>query len=146
MSSDRKNRREQLGKEISALMGGLVRTFRTGFVACAEKHKLGPGEAQLLWLLDESGDATTGELARRLNIDPANASTLLTKLERRRFVQRLPAKHDRRKRLVSLTPKGREAKLGLARCMSERQAGFGQLTTSELVSFRDLLRKVSNES
>ena len=44
---------------------------------------LGPGEAQALWLLGIGGDATTGDLARRLGVDPANASTLLTKLERR---------------------------------------------------------------
>ncbi len=146
MSRREYNRREQLGREISGLMGQLVRTFRTGFVACADQHELGPGEAQVLWLLDESGDTSTGDLARRLDIDPANASTLLTKLERRRFVRRVSAEHDRRKRLISLTAEGRNVKLALARCIGERQPGFDQLTTSELVSFRDLLRRVAGRA
>jgi DNA-binding MarR family transcriptional regulator len=138
--------REQVSREIATLMGGLVRTFRSGFVACADHLELAPGEAQLLWLLDEGGDASTGELARRIGVDPANASTLLTKLERRGLVRRIAAQRDRRRRMISLTVAGRAAKLELARCMEERQPGFSQLTTSELVSFRDLLRRVAGES
>jgi DNA-binding MarR family transcriptional regulator len=135
--------REQVGREIAVLMGGLVRTFRTGFVACADRLELGPGEAQLLWVLDESGDASTGDLARRLGVDPANASTLLTKLEGRGLVSRLPAARDRRRRLVSLTAQGRMTRRALGRCMEERQPGFSRLTDSELVGFRDLLRRVA---
>jgi DNA-binding MarR family transcriptional regulator len=145
MPASRNNQRERVGSEIATLMSGLVRTFRTGFVSCADELGLGPGEAQLIWLLDERGDASTGELARRLGVDPANASTLLTKLERRGLVRRVAAQRDRRRRLISLTAEGRKAKAGLARCMESRQPGFGQLTTAELVSFRDLLRRVAGD-
>ena len=51
-------------------MGGLVRDFRASFVACADRLELGPGEAQLVWLLSETGDASTGDLAGRLGVDP----------------------------------------------------------------------------
>ena len=144
--SDRGDNRERVGQEIATLMGGLVRGFRAGFVACADRLELGPGEAQLLWLLEERGEASTGDLAQRLGVDPANASTLLTKLERRGLVRRQPAERDRRRRLASLTAEGRRTKLALARCMEKRQPGFGQLATAELVSFRDLLRRVSGEA
>jgi DNA-binding MarR family transcriptional regulator len=127
-------------------MGGLVRRFRAGFLACADELGLAPGGAELLWLLEERGETSTGDLARRLGVDPANTSTLLTKLEDRGLVRRLPAEHDRRRRRVSLTAAGRKAKLHLARCMEGRQHGFGRLTTSELVSFRDLLRRVAGEN
>jgi DNA-binding MarR family transcriptional regulator len=145
MPADSNKQREQVGREIATLMSGLVRTFRTGFVSCSDELRLAPGEAQLLWLLDERGDASTGDLARRLGVDPANASTLLTKLERRGLVRRVEAERDRRRRLVSLTAEGRKARSDLARCMESRQPGFGQLTTSELVSFRGLLRRVAGE-
>lgn len=143
--SNREDNSERVGQEIAALMGGLVRGFRAGFVACADRLELGPSEAQLLWLLEERGDASTGDLARRLGIDPANTSTLLTKLEGRGLVRRQAAERDRRRRLVSLTARGRRTKLSLARCVEERQPGFGQLTTAELISFRDLLRRVAGE-
>ena len=100
-------RREQLGNEIAALMSRMTRSYRSGFVACADQLELGPGEAQALWLLGAGGEASTGELARRLRVDPANASTLVSKLERRALIRREPAPQDRRKRIVSLTTKGR---------------------------------------
>ncbi|HEY7267835.1 MAG TPA: MarR family transcriptional regulator [Solirubrobacterales bacterium] len=145
MPREERSPRERLGREIATTMGGLVRRFRAAFVACADELGLGPSEAQLIWLLDEAGDASTGDLARRLGVDPANASTLLTKLERRGLVRRVPAERDRRRRLVSLTDEGREAKATLTRCIGSRQPGFGQLTTAELVSFRDLLRRVAGD-
>jgi DNA-binding MarR family transcriptional regulator len=145
MATDTSNKRERAGREIATLMGGLVRRFRTGFVSCADQLGLGPGEAQAIWLLEEGGDASTGDLARRLGVDPANASTLLTKLERRGLVRRVAAERDRRRRLISLTAEGRRARASLARCMESRQPGFGQLSTSELLTFRDLLRRVAGE-
>lgn len=139
------DRRQQLGSEISALMGGLVRGFRAGFVSCADQLQLGAGEAQVLWLLGVAGDVTTSELAGRLGVDPANASTLLTKLERRGLIRRESSAHDRRKRVASLTAEGRKTKKSLARCMEHRQPGFSALTTAELGTFRDLLRRVAGE-
>jgi DNA-binding MarR family transcriptional regulator len=139
-------RRERLGNEIAALMSQMTRSYRSGFVACAEQLGLGPGEAQALWLLAAVGEGSTGELARRLRVDPANASTLLSKLERRALIRRRPAPQDRRKRIVSLTTKGRETIRALGRCIERQEGGFGALTTSELVTFRDLLRRVAGES
>jgi DNA-binding MarR family transcriptional regulator len=55
------------------------------------------------------------------------------------------AERDRRRRLISLTAEGRRARASLARCMESRQPGFGQLSTSELLTFRDLLRRVAGE-
>ena len=91
------------------------------------------------------GGTTTKDLARRLDIDPANASTMLTTLERRGLVRRHPAPRDRRKRVVSLTEQGRQTRLRLARCIGERQPSFRALTTDELAAFRDLLRRVATE-
>jgi DNA-binding MarR family transcriptional regulator len=146
MAKENGPRREQLGNEIASLMSRVTRSYRSGFAACADQLELGAGEAQALWLLGDGGEASTGELARRLRVDPANASTLLSKLERRALIRRKPAPQDRRKRLVSLTAKGRETIRALGRCMERRQGGFGDLTTSELATFRDLLRRVAAES
>jgi DNA-binding MarR family transcriptional regulator len=145
MGSSDEQRRQQLGSEISALMGGLVRGFRGTFSSCADRLGLAPGEAQLLWLLGEAGHASTGDLAGRLRVDPANTSTLLTRLERRQLIRRQPAEHDRRRRVVSLTAVGRTEKEALARCMEQSQAGFSALTTPELRTFRDLLSRVAGE-
>jgi MarR family transcriptional regulator, organic hydroperoxide resistance regulator len=140
-----RQRREALGNEIAALMGPLVRGLRVTLLACAGELGLAPGEANALWVLAAVGDTTTKDLARRLNIDPANASTILTRLERRGLVRREPAADDRRRRVASLTDQGREARLRLARCVGQRQPSFRALTTDELATFRDMLRRVAAE-
>jgi len=144
MRKSEKEQRQRLGSEISTLMRGLVRDFRARFNSCADRLELGAGEAQLLWLIGEKGDVSTGGLADRLGVDPANASTLLTKLERRGLIRRKPAAHDRRRRVVSLSTGGRKRKEALAHCMEQGQPGFSTLSTSELSVFRDLLERVAD--
>jgi DNA-binding MarR family transcriptional regulator len=138
------SKREQIGNEIAGLMGPLVRDLRSAFQTCAADLGLVLGEAQALQLLKLRGTLTTKDLARALDIDPANASTLITKLERRGLVDRQAAAADRRRRLVSLTTEGEEAMRQMARCLAQRRPSFRELTTEELVTFRDLLRRVVN--
>jgi DNA-binding MarR family transcriptional regulator len=133
---------EQLGHEIAALLSPLVRDLQAGFRACADDLGLALRDAQALWTLTARGPITTTELAQRLRIDPANASTLVTRLEARGLVDRRPAAHDRRKRQITLTDEGREARERLGACMAERGVTFGRLSTEELVTFRDLLRRL----
>ena len=84
------------------------------------------------------------ELAQRLDIDPANASTLVTRLTQRGLIDRSAAPDDRRRRVIALTADGRETWDRLRACMAQRGPTFGRLTPDELVTFRDLLRRVSS--
>jgi DNA-binding MarR family transcriptional regulator len=127
-------------------MGPLVRSLRMTLRTCAEELELAPGEANALWVLAGVGELTTKDLARRLEIDPANASTMLTRLERRGLVSREPAPQDRRKRVIKVTEKGRATRVRLAECVGERQPSFRALSTDELGAFRDMLRRVSAEA
>jgi DNA-binding MarR family transcriptional regulator len=136
-------RRRRLGEEIASLMGPLVREMRLRFRACAEEAGLAVGDAQALFLLERAGDLTTKDLAARLAIDPANASSLLTRLERRGLLRREPAEHDRRRRSITLTGEGHEQRERLARCIAAGEPAFGRLSTDELEAFRDLLRRVA---
>jgi DNA-binding MarR family transcriptional regulator len=138
--------REALGDEIAGLMGPLVRSLRAAMRECAEELGLTSAQANALWLLAVVGETTTGDLARRLDVDPANASTMLTTLERRGLVRREPARNDRRKRVVSLTAEGRGTRLRLADCVGGRRPSFRALTTDELATFRDMLRRVAAET
>src|SRR5689334_6663946 len=103
-------RRQELGDEIATLMGPLVRSIRAAFVACAGELGLTLSEAQALWVLEARDAISTKELARALEIDPANASTLIKRLEARKLIRRTAARDDRRKRAISITPRGRQAR------------------------------------
>ena len=143
MTSSDAREREQLGNEIAGLMGPLVRDLSAAFQICAAERGLALSEAQALQLLKLRGTLTTKDLAQALDIDPANASTLITKLERRGLVDRQSAAADRRRRLASLTTEGEETTQQIARCLAERRPSFRELETNELVTFRDLLRRVA---
>lgn len=136
--------RETLGDEIAALMGPLVRSIRAAFVACASEQGLAPSDAEALWVLDIRDSISTKQLAQVLDIDPANASTLITRLEARTLVRRTEAKDDRRRREISITPRGRKTKARLAACIGQRRPSFGALTTAELTTFRNLLRRIAD--
>jgi MarR family transcriptional regulator, organic hydroperoxide resistance regulator len=138
--------RERVANEVASLLSPLVRDLQGNFRACAEADGLALSEAQALWLLSAGGPLTTKELAQRLRIDPANASTLVTRLDRRGLVHRQPAPRDRRRRLIALTAAGRESRARLTACMAERGPSFAGLTTGELVTFRDLLRRLAGRS
>lgn len=139
------SRREQIGNEIALLMGPLVRELRAALLGCGSELELTPGETQALWLLGARGSLQTNALARALDVDPANTSTLVTRLERRGLLRREEAADDRRKRLVSLTRQGHATRRRLAACVAARRPSFRGLTTEELATFRDLLRRVADE-
>jgi len=146
MNASEDRRREALGNEIAALMSPLARDLRSGFVACAAELELSPAQAQALWLLAARESMTTGDLARALGVDPANASTLVTKLQRRGLVAREADAGDRRRRVSSLTAEGRRARQRLSRCMGARRPTVARLSTDELSTFRDLLRKLDAQA
>jgi DNA-binding MarR family transcriptional regulator len=143
MASQKSQDREELGDEIAALMGPLVTSLRAAFLACASDLGLPPSDAQALWVLERRDSVAVKDLAQALDIDPANASTLATRLESRGLVRRTAASDDRRKRVVSITSRGRKTRARLAACIGERRPSFSALTTTELTTFRDLLRRVA---
>jgi DNA-binding MarR family transcriptional regulator/N-acetylglutamate synthase-like GNAT family acetyltransferase len=66
-------------------------------------------EARVLYELAKSKQTTSTQLARELDLDLGYLSRLLRSLRKRRLVQAAASPHDRRRVLLSLTPKGRHA-------------------------------------
>src|SRR5262249_56048560 len=58
-------------------------------------------------------------LARRMDVDPSWVTGVIDHLEQRGYVQRRPARHDRRVKLVDLTPEGRQTSEALGRLRDE---------------------------
>jgi DNA-binding MarR family transcriptional regulator len=101
----------------------------------------GSGRIKVLFLLTEQ-PLTLAQLAAAHGVDRPYATIIVDKLERLGFVERRPHPSDRRSKVVSLTPAGRDA-AGLANSiLSEppaalRELGAGQLT--DLIGLLSLL-------
>ena len=102
----------------------------------------GSGRIKVLFLLTEQ-PMTLAQLAAAHGVDRPYATIIVDKLERLGFVERRPHPSDRRSKVVSLTPAGRDAAALADVIIGEPPAALrgldaGQLT--ELVGLLSLLR------
>ena len=81
--------------------------------------------------IDRQGTRLT-VLATRADMTHPSMSELVTLLERRGYVERLPDPTDRRARLVRLTKKGRQAARAALAAMAEIEAGWCARTGPEI--------------
>jgi DNA-binding MarR family transcriptional regulator len=99
--------------------------------------------AKVLMRLREHGPMNQARLAGLLNFAPRSVTDILDALERDGLVSRADDQHDRRARVVSLTPAGREAyeAAQIARLKAMEEI-FGSLTATERASLAGLLTTI----
>jgi DNA-binding MarR family transcriptional regulator len=96
-------RRMSLGYQVNHA----ARLFAQSLRARIEPHGVVPGQfAQLLALYEEEG-LTQQQLCERVGIDPSTMAHTLKRMERDGLVRRRPDPDDRRRAVVTLTPRAR---------------------------------------
>ena len=90
----------------------------------------------LIWLTE--GPLSLSGLAEAIGVDAPYATLIVDSLEERGLVERQPDPADRRRKLVTLTPAGRDAVAEVLRIQLEPPPGFCRLSAAEL----DLLEKL----
>lgn len=98
----------------------------------------------LLWLAE--GPLSLSGIAEAVGVDAPYATLIVDTLEDRGLVERRPDPADRRRKLVSLTPEGREAVARVARIQRQPPPGFGNLSAAELDTLEELLRRLTGDS
>ncbi len=83
-------------------------------------------EAHALLEVARHGPLSSTELAKRLQLEKSTVSRIVTKLERRGWIRRLPYEDDGRVALLELTPVGRETEAGIAEARRRRLASLLQ--------------------
>jgi DNA-binding MarR family transcriptional regulator len=83
------------------------------------------------------------DLAERWGCDASFVTVMCDGLEARGLVERRVADHDRRIKMVELTPAGAEARTRASDEVYGPRAGFDALTADEQVTLATLLRKLS---
>jgi len=109
-----------------------------------ERWRQGLGELGLtsvqrhfLMALASMPPSSMSTLARRMEVDPSWVTGVIDHLEQRGYVQRRLAQHDRRVKLVDLTPQGHKASEALGRLRDDPPATLLGMPESDL---RELLR------
>ena len=128
--------------------GHLLRRAHQVSVAAfaAECGDLGltPAQYGVLAALSALGERDQVGLARALGLDAATAGQVLKGLERRRLVERAPARDDRRRTRVRVTPAGRALARAAAAGVRRAQARLlAPLNAAERRRFLALLARVA---
>lgn len=105
-----------------------------------ERLGLGMGEGRIkVLLLLAKGPMSLSEIAEAHGVDPPYATIIVDKLESVGLVERAPCADDRRRKLVSLTPAGREAVRIAKEALAAPPPALSKLSSVELDQLDALL-------
>jgi DNA-binding MarR family transcriptional regulator len=112
--------------------------------ALRDALNLGRGSGRVKALLQlAQGPLSLGGLAEAIGVDAPYATLIVDTLEERGLVERQADPADRRRKLVELTPAGKEAIERLLAIMHEPPPGFGELSPGELDVLEDLIGRIT---
>ena len=97
-------------------------------------------DQRCLDILDQRGPMTAGALAEALGLSRSAVTTVLDRLEQRRYVRRGPNPDDRRQVVVALTPLLYRRARELYGDGNEVVAKFGRYSVDDLALLRDFVR------
>jgi DNA-binding MarR family transcriptional regulator len=133
--------------EQAARVWTAMRELTDGYPSTAALRgalNLGRGSGRvkaLLWLAE--GPLSLSGIAEAVGVDAPYATLIVDTLEERCLVERRPDPADRRRKLVSLTPEGKEAVARVIRIQRQPPPGFANLTAAELDTLEELMRRVT---
>jgi DNA-binding MarR family transcriptional regulator len=102
----------------------------------------GLGRVKLLRLLTH-GPLTLRDIAEANGVDAPYATVIVDTLQRRGLVRRTAHPDDNRRKLVQLTPAGREAAALAAQILNNPPAALADLATADLVALDKLLAQLA---
>jgi MarR family transcriptional regulator, organic hydroperoxide resistance regulator len=126
-------------REAWKLLAGLV--YPPPFLPIARELGLRPPAFGALRLLDEP--RTMSEVATALHCDNSNVTGIVDTLEEKGLAAREPAPHDRRVKLIALTPKGRRVRARLMHSVETPPPWLESLAEADRRALRDILGRAS---
>lgn len=139
---DRDEAARHITESVTALFFSAENQAR--FHGAADELGISPPMLKALLELRPGDAVAMRDLAERWQCDASFVTVTCDGLEARGLVRRRVADHDRRVRMVELTPEGAEALDWAAGEVFGPRAGFDALTADEQVTLATLLRKLAD--
>ena len=134
-------RRASPAGEAWALMHELFHASRRRFLAVASEFELSPPQVRALGVLDPDQPVPMSELAEALHCDNSNVTGIVDRLEDRGLVERRSATHDRRVKMLAVTPRGAEIRERLAERLEQPPTPLAGLSPEDQRTLRDIMRR-----
>jgi len=106
-------------------------------------------EVLMLLYFTKDGALPLGKIGERLQVHPTSVTSLIDRLERDGYVQRVPHPSDRRTTLARLTVEGRNIAGQATKLLNEDRFGMGSLDATsqeELIDLLDRIREVGGDA
>jgi DNA-binding MarR family transcriptional regulator len=127
--------------EAWALMQRLFGPQRKRFMTLAAEYELSPPQLGALKALHPDQPVAMSELAGILGCDNSNVTGIVDRLEYRGLVERRPAEHDRRVKLLALTEEGKELRDSLGDRLHAPPDELARLSSEDQRTLRDILQR-----
>lgn len=123
------------------LMQGLLQSSRRRFLAVASEFDLSPPQVMALKALDPERPVPMSELACALHCDNSNVTGIVDRLEDRGLVERRSAPHDRRVKMLAVTPRGTEIREQLRERLQEAPPALARLSDDDQRALCEIMRR-----
>jgi DNA-binding MarR family transcriptional regulator len=128
--------------EAWRLIHQLIASQRGRFLAVAGEFELSPPQIMALQMLEPGRPVAMSALAAALGCDNSNVTGIVDRLEDRGLVARRSGDHDRRVKMLDVTPDGAQLRARLLqRLYDVVPAPLAGLSPDEQRTLRDLLRR-----
>jgi DNA-binding MarR family transcriptional regulator len=122
-------------------MAQLFGANKRSFFAIASEFELSPPQVMALRHLDPSEPRPMSELACALHCDNSNVTGIVDRLEDRGLVERHPAEHDRRVKMLVVTERGAQLRARLSERLDTAPEALARLSEADQVALRDIMRR-----
>ena len=126
--------------EAWELLWRLMQANKPRFMALAQELGLAPMQLHALRLIEPEVEVPMSSLAGKLFCDASNVTGIVDRLEARGLIERRPAQHDRRVKLLVLTGEGARVRSIAHRQMTQPPPEIAELPLEHRRALRDALR------
>lgn len=108
-------------------------------------NEINPAQGRIFFALWQKDGISIRELAQKTSLEKSTLTSMLDRLEKNGFIQRVPSKDDRRKILIKLTEKDREMQAVYTQICGEKLELFYKgFTEKEIDKFEGYLSRILN--
>jgi DNA-binding MarR family transcriptional regulator len=127
--------------EAWKLLFDLLMRQRTRLPQVAAEFELSEPQCHVLRLVEPGAGAPMRTVVERLGCDASNVTGIVDRLEARGLVERTACAHDRRVRMLRLTPRGAQMRARIVARMNEPPEPIAGLPADDLAALCAILRR-----
>ena len=143
--ADEARRTESPAAEAWSLMVELAfSTNKPRLMKISHEYDLTPMQLHALRALEPGLELTMSSLAGSLFCDASNVTGIVDRLEDRGLIERRPAAHDRRAKLLAVTQEGAALRQEVVERLTEPPPFIADLARADQRTLRDALRKAAD--